>query len=112
MDKEGQGRALSIWHHFTSTYTISIVISFSSFVSPDKPLLLLFSSFSFFPSSSPSSLQGILLFSPPFSLFLVLLLIDRFNYVSGWVATTICLTEKLQDRARVVRKFIEIALVY
>lgn len=38
-------------------------------------------------------------------------LIERFNYVSGWVAQTICLTEKLSDRLKVLKKFIDIAAV-
>jgi len=41
----------------------------------------------------------------------VLTLIERFNYVSGWVATTLCLTEKLQDRLKSLKKFIDIAVV-
>jgi len=34
---------------------------------------------------------------------------NRFNRISGWVTTTILLIEKLQDRAKVLSKFIEIA---
>jgi len=39
----------------------------------------------------------------------VLAMIERFNYVSGWVATTICNTEKTKDRVKIMRKFINIA---
>eukprot|EP01126_Amoeba_proteus_P056996 TRINITY_DN7227_c0_g1_i2.p1 TRINITY_DN7227_c0_g1~~TRINITY_DN7227_c0_g1_i2.p1 ORF type:complete len:865 (+),score=209.08 TRINITY_DN7227_c0_g1_i2:826-3420(+) len=39
----------------------------------------------------------------------VLAMIERFNYVSGWVATTICLAEKQKDRIKVVTKWIEVA---
>lgn len=35
---------------------------------------------------------------------------NRFNRISQWVATTILLTEKLQDRGKVLSKFIEIAV--
>jgi hypothetical protein len=34
---------------------------------------------------------------------------NRFNRISGWVTTSILLTEKLADRAKVLSKFIEIA---
>eukprot|EP01127_Copromyxa_protea_P023863 TRINITY_DN9150_c0_g1_i1.p1 TRINITY_DN9150_c0_g1~~TRINITY_DN9150_c0_g1_i1.p1 ORF type:complete len:1039 (-),score=209.18 TRINITY_DN9150_c0_g1_i1:65-3181(-) len=39
----------------------------------------------------------------------VLAMIDRFNYVSGWVSTTICMCERLKDRVKAAYKFIEIA---
>lgn len=39
----------------------------------------------------------------------VLAVSERFNYVSGWVATCICTTEKLRDRIKVTAKFIEVA---
>jgi hypothetical protein len=36
-------------------------------------------------------------------------MIDRFNYVSGWVATTVCIAERLKDRVKTAYKFIDIA---
>ena len=42
---------------------------------------------------------------------LVLQMSDRFNYVSGWVATSILTTERLKDRVRVVHRWLEIANV-
>jgi hypothetical protein len=36
-------------------------------------------------------------------------MIERFNYVSGWVATLICMSEKPKERVRITHKFIEIA---
>eukprot|EP01125_Pyxidicula_operculata_P016700 TRINITY_DN577_c0_g1_i3.p1 TRINITY_DN577_c0_g1~~TRINITY_DN577_c0_g1_i3.p1 ORF type:complete len:1211 (-),score=280.78 TRINITY_DN577_c0_g1_i3:2634-6266(-) len=39
----------------------------------------------------------------------VLQLSERFNYVSGWVATTLCTTEKLRDRVKILLRLIEIA---
>ena len=41
----------------------------------------------------------------------VLEMIERFNYVSGWVATTICTTESVKKRSKVISKFIEVAEV-
>eukprot|EP01127_Copromyxa_protea_P000196 TRINITY_DN10185_c0_g1_i1.p1 TRINITY_DN10185_c0_g1~~TRINITY_DN10185_c0_g1_i1.p1 ORF type:complete len:1047 (-),score=228.31 TRINITY_DN10185_c0_g1_i1:56-2896(-) len=39
----------------------------------------------------------------------VIAMIERFNYVSGWVATMICMSEKPKERVRITHKFIEIA---
>jgi hypothetical protein len=39
----------------------------------------------------------------------VLAMIDRFNYVSGWVATQVCFTEKPRDRIKLVAKLISVA---
>jgi len=36
-------------------------------------------------------------------------MIERFNEISSWVATTICMVEKVKDRVKVVCKFIDIA---
>uniref|UniRef100_A0A6B2KX29 Ras-GEF domain-containing protein n=1 Tax=Arcella intermedia TaxID=1963864 RepID=A0A6B2KX29_9EUKA len=40
----------------------------------------------------------------------VLALINRFNYVSGWVATSICMTEDPRARERVIKFWIKVAL--
>eukprot|EP01130_Rhizamoeba_saxonica_P003254 TRINITY_DN1390_c0_g1_i1.p1 TRINITY_DN1390_c0_g1~~TRINITY_DN1390_c0_g1_i1.p1 ORF type:complete len:956 (-),score=231.94 TRINITY_DN1390_c0_g1_i1:343-3210(-) len=39
----------------------------------------------------------------------ILRMIERFNYVSGWVATVICTTENLKKRIKVTQKFVQIA---
>lgn len=36
-------------------------------------------------------------------------MIERFNYVSSWVATRICMTEKPRDRIKLVAKLINVA---
>jgi len=37
-------------------------------------------------------------------------MIDRFNYISSWVATTICTAENIKDRKRVLKRFIDITI--
>lgn len=39
----------------------------------------------------------------------VLALIERFNYVSGWVATTICAQEQVKKRSKYIQKIIDVA---
>eukprot|EP01126_Amoeba_proteus_P055987 TRINITY_DN6988_c0_g1_i1.p1 TRINITY_DN6988_c0_g1~~TRINITY_DN6988_c0_g1_i1.p1 ORF type:complete len:197 (+),score=36.79 TRINITY_DN6988_c0_g1_i1:549-1139(+) len=39
----------------------------------------------------------------------VLAMIENFNYLSSWVATRICMTEKTRDRVQLVSKLIDIA---
>lgn len=39
----------------------------------------------------------------------VINMIERFNWVSGWVASTICTTETTKKRTKAINKFIEIA---
>eukprot|EP01126_Amoeba_proteus_P050735 TRINITY_DN6019_c0_g1_i5.p1 TRINITY_DN6019_c0_g1~~TRINITY_DN6019_c0_g1_i5.p1 ORF type:complete len:164 (-),score=42.09 TRINITY_DN6019_c0_g1_i5:12-503(-) len=39
----------------------------------------------------------------------VLAMIERFNYVSSWVATQICMEERLRDRVKLVSKLIHVA---
>lgn len=40
---------------------------------------------------------------------LVLAMIERFNYVSSWIATRICMTEKPRDRTKLIAKLINVA---
>jgi len=37
-------------------------------------------------------------------------MIDRFNYISSWVATTICTAENIKDRKRVLKRYIDITI--
>jgi hypothetical protein len=40
----------------------------------------------------------------------VLAIINRFNYVSEWVSTIVCMSERVKDRVKVIVKFIEVAI--
>lgn len=40
----------------------------------------------------------------------VLAIINRFNYVSEWVSTIVCMSERVKDRIKVIVKFIEVAI--
>lgn len=39
----------------------------------------------------------------------VLLMIERFNYVSGWIATMVCQQENVKKRSKFIHRFIEVA---
>lgn len=41
----------------------------------------------------------------------ILSMIERFNEVSVWVTTTICLLEQPRERAKAIKKFIKIGMV-
>ena len=38
-------------------------------------------------------------------------MVNQFNFVSGWVATTICTTEDIRKRVSIIKKMLLIAKV-